>query len=91
MWTSSGSIVSSILTTPVSAVTQCNDATNGGGGTLRCSVQVTNNFVGLSPGAGTATVNQCVGSGGGITALINKQVPIAASSRARTPARPAGR
>jgi hypothetical protein len=61
------STVSSILTTPVSAVTQCNDATNGGGGTLRCSVQVTNNFVGLSPGAGAATVNQCVGSGGGIT------------------------
>ena len=32
-------------------VTQCNDAINGGGGTLRCSVKVTNNFVGRSTGA----------------------------------------
>jgi hypothetical protein len=55
------------LTTPVTAVTQCNDAINGGGGTLRCSVQVTNTFVGLDPAATAATVNQCVGSGGGIT------------------------
>jgi hypothetical protein len=55
------------LTAPVTAVTQCNDAINGGGGTLRCSVRVTNNFIGLSPGATAATVNQCVGSGGGIT------------------------
>ena len=58
----------SVLTEPVTAVTQCNDAINGGGGTLRCSVQVTNNFVGVSPGATDATVNQCVGSGDGITA-----------------------
>jgi hypothetical protein len=56
-----------VLTEPVTAVTQCNDATNGGGGTLRCSVQVTNNFAGVSPGATAATVNQCVGSGDGIT------------------------
>lgn len=55
------------LTEPVTAVTQCNDSINGGGGTLRCSVKVTNNFVGLSPAATAATVNQCVGSGGGIT------------------------
>jgi hypothetical protein len=55
------------LTEPVTAVTQCNDAANGGGGTLRCSVEVTNQFVGISPGATAATVNQCVGSGGGIT------------------------
>ncbi|MDP9273119.1 MAG: hypothetical protein M3O93_06265, partial [Chloroflexota bacterium] len=53
------------LTAPVTAVTQCNDSINGGGGTLRCSVRVTNNFIGLSPGATAATVNQCVGSGGG--------------------------
>jgi hypothetical protein len=59
--------VTDVLTEPVTAVTQCNDATNGGGGTLRCSVQVTNNFVGVSPGATAATVNQCVGSGDGIT------------------------
>jgi len=39
-----------VLTAPVTAVTQCNEAINGGGGTLRCSVQVTNTFVGLDPG-----------------------------------------
>jgi hypothetical protein len=54
------------LTRPVTAVTQCNDSINGGGGTLRCSVQVVNNFVGLSTGATAATINQCVGSGDGI-------------------------
>jgi hypothetical protein len=54
------------LTRPVTAVTQCNDSINGGGGTLRCSVQVINNFVGLSTGANAATINQCVGSGDGI-------------------------
>lgn len=53
------------LTEPVTKVTQCNDSINGAGGTLRCSVRVTNNFIGLSPGATAATVNQCVGSGGG--------------------------
>jgi hypothetical protein len=51
------------LTKPVTSVNQCNDAINGGGGTLRCSVKVTNNFVGLKTGATAATVNQCVGSG----------------------------
>jgi hypothetical protein len=59
--------VTSVLTTPVTVVDQCNDATNGGGGTLRCSVDVTNTYVGLSPTVTAATVNQCVGSGGGIT------------------------
>jgi hypothetical protein len=61
------SVTTKVLTAPVTAVTQCNSSINGGGGTLRCSVQVTNNFVGLSAGATAATVNQCVGSGGGIT------------------------
>jgi hypothetical protein len=56
-----------VLTEPVTAVTQCNDSINGGGGTLRCSVQVTNNFVGISPAPTAATVNQCVGSGDGDT------------------------
>jgi hypothetical protein len=51
------------LKSPVTAVNQCNGSINGGGGTLRCSVQVINNFVGLSTGATRATVNQCVGSG----------------------------
>jgi hypothetical protein len=54
------------LRRPVTAVTQCNNSINGGGGTLRCSVQVINNFVGLSTGANAATINQCVGSGDGI-------------------------
>ena len=51
------------LTRLVTKVTQCNDALNGGGATVRCSVKVTNNFVGMSTGATAATVNQCVGSG----------------------------
>jgi hypothetical protein len=54
------------LTRPVTKVTQCNDSTNGGGGTLRCSVTVINTFVGIATGATTATKNQCVGSGDGI-------------------------
>jgi hypothetical protein len=56
---------------PVTAVTQCNKSINGGGGTLRCSVRVTNNFVGVKPMATAATVNECVGSGGGITTGCN--------------------
>jgi hypothetical protein len=50
----------------VTSVNQCNGSINGGGGTLRCSVRVTNRFIGLSTGATAATVNQCVGSGDGI-------------------------
>ena len=57
------STVTSVLTAPVTAVTQCNDSINGGGGTLRCSVKVTNDFVGVSPGSTAVSVNQCVGSG----------------------------
>lgn len=54
------------LTRPVTAVTQCNSALNGGGATVRCSVTVINNFIGLGTGRTAATVNQCVGSGGGV-------------------------
>ncbi|MEA2633208.1 MAG: hypothetical protein QOE66_3427 [Chloroflexota bacterium] len=56
------------LTGLVTKVTQCNDSISGGGGTLRCSVRVTNQFVGVSPTTTAASVNQCVGSatGGGI-------------------------
>ena len=54
-----------IMSRPVTRVTQCNSSINGGGGTLRCSVRVTNTFVGVSRGSSAATVNQCVGSGGG--------------------------
>ena len=50
----------------VTVVNQCNDSINGGGGTLRCSVKVTNNFVGRGAGASTSTKNQCVGSGDGV-------------------------
>jgi hypothetical protein len=50
----------------VTSVNQCNGSINGGGGTLRCSVKVTNRFVNMNTGATAATVNQCVGSGGGI-------------------------
>ena len=64
--TAACSIKTAFLGQPVTRVRHCNYATNGGGGTLRCSVHVTNNFVGLSPGATKATVNQCVGSGDGI-------------------------
>ncbi|MEP6639375.1 MAG: hypothetical protein ABJC39_08500 [Chloroflexota bacterium] len=52
-----------LMNRPVTKVNQCNDSINGGGGTLRCSVRVTNNFVGMATGATAATVNQCVGSG----------------------------
>ena len=55
------------LSEPVTAVTQCNDSINGGGGTLRCSVEVTNDFVGVDPAPTAVTVNQCVGSGDGET------------------------
>jgi hypothetical protein len=61
----------STLTRPVTAVTQCNSSINGGGGTLRCSVNVTNNFVDMKTGATPATVNQCVGSGDGIANNCN--------------------
>jgi hypothetical protein len=56
---------------PVTAVTQCNGSINGGGTTLRCSIQVTNNFIGVAPGEAAVSVNQCVGSGGGGGTAIN--------------------
>ena len=71
------------LTQPVTAVTQCNGSTNGGGGTLRCSVKITNNFVGVSPGETTVTVNQCVGSGAsGVVGLSIKCNPVKADTGA---------
>jgi hypothetical protein len=50
------------LSHAVTGVTQCNGSINGGGGTLLCSVFVTNNFVGFNPSVTAVTVNQCVGS-----------------------------
>jgi hypothetical protein len=60
--TTSCTNTTSPVSQPVTAVTQCNGSINGGGGTLLCSVFVTNNFVGFTPSATAATVNQCVGS-----------------------------
>ncbi len=59
------------LAQPVTAVTQCNSSGNGGGSTVRCSALVTNNFAGVTPSPTAATVNQCVGSGDGITTGCN--------------------
>lgn len=56
-----------LLTEPVTSVTQCNGSINGGGGTLRCSVVVTNRFVGVGNTETATTVDQCVGSGDGDT------------------------
>ena len=53
------------LGSPVTNVTQCNNSGNGGGGNLRCTVRVTNNFVGLTTTTTPVSVNQCVGSAGG--------------------------
>jgi hypothetical protein len=55
------------LSAPVNVVNQCNGTVEGGGSTLRCSVVITNKYVGVSPGAAAVTVNQCVGSGDGLT------------------------
>jgi hypothetical protein len=56
----------------VTSVNQCNGSINGGGGTLRCSVKVTNRFVNMNTGKTAATVNECNGSGasGAIGATI---------------------
>ena len=59
-----------ILTEPVTSVTQCNGSISSGG-TLRCAIDITNNFVGIDPAPFAATVNQCVGSGDGITTGCN--------------------
>ena len=48
------------LTGLVTHVTQCNNSTNGGGGTLRCKVTVINTSCGLRPRR-RRTVDQCVG------------------------------
>ena len=57
----------SVLTEPVTSVDQCNGSINGGGGTLRCSVQVRNTYVAEDPSPVGVSVNQCVGSGDGFT------------------------
>jgi hypothetical protein len=66
------STTTNTLPEPVTAVTQCNASINGGGGVLRCTVTVTNNFVGIDAAPTAVTVNQCNGSGasGAIGATI---------------------
>jgi hypothetical protein len=49
---------------PVTSVIQCDGSVNGAGSTLYCTIVITNNFLGVSPGETAATVDQCVGSGG---------------------------
>ncbi len=44
----------------VTSVTQCNASSNGGGGWVNCSVDITNNIsASVSGSTGAATVNQC--------------------------------
>ena len=61
------STTTNVLSSPVTAVTQCNGSINGGGGSLRCSVDIVNTYVGFGATPTAVTVNQCVGSGDGIT------------------------
>lgn len=61
------STTTQVLSSPVTAVTQCNGSTNGGGATMRCSVDIVNTYVGFSATATAVTVNQCVASGDGFT------------------------
>ncbi|MBJ7609174.1 MAG: hypothetical protein JF887_07045 [Candidatus Dormibacteraeota bacterium] len=51
----------------VTSVHQCNNAGNGGGSTMTCTVRVTNNITGATT-VTPATVNQCNGSGDGLGA-----------------------
>ncbi|MDQ2854665.1 MAG: hypothetical protein M3R32_07390 [Chloroflexota bacterium] len=60
-------ITTNILSSPVTGVTQCNGSTNGGGASMRCTVDIVNTYVGISATATAVTVNQCVGSGDGFT------------------------
>jgi len=47
----------------VTSVTQCNNSGNGGGGTLTCSVSITNNIAVNGPAAASATVPPVVTAG----------------------------
>jgi hypothetical protein len=51
------------LTSPVTTVDQCNYSITGAGNVIRCSVVVTTNFTGVSPGATPTSLWQCDGSG----------------------------
>ena len=57
----------------VTSVSQCNGSDNDAAHPISCSVSITNNISADTPGATltTATVNQCVGSGGGGGGTVN--------------------
>lgn len=63
----------------ITAVNQCNNAGNGGGSTMTCTVKVTNNIVGGRTST-PSTVNQCVGSGDGLGAPTKVCSPFPAST-----------
>ncbi len=52
------------FTSLVTSVTQCDGSGNGGGGAVRCSVEIINNITGTATTT-EATINQCNGSGTG--------------------------
>lgn len=64
--TAACTVTTTVLSEPVTAVTQCNGTTSSGA-TLRCTVAVVNNYIGIDPVSLAVSVNQCVGSGDGIT------------------------
>jgi hypothetical protein len=72
------------LTQPVTQVTQCNGSINGGGGQLRCRVEVVNNFVGGTTAPDTLSVNQCVGSSGAGSVMTCDPFPATTSGAAVT-------
>ena len=50
------------LTAPVTSVSQCNYSGDGGGGTVRCRVNITNHFAAQPGVILPASVYQCIGS-----------------------------
>ena len=64
---------SSSSTDLVTSINQCNGSDNDAAHPISCSVSITNNISADTPGATltTATVNQCVGSGGGGGGTVN--------------------
>ena len=66
----------------LTSVTQCNGSGSGGGGTVTCSVHVTNIIVGRAT-ATPGTVNQCIVSGqGGGTAPTTECNPLGSTTNA---------
>lgn len=67
----------------VTSVSQCNSALDGGGASMHCSVQITNNIVGDAT-AVAATVNQCNDSLGGGGIVLRACSPDPASTSGAT-------